>query len=374
MHRLLTAFAVALAAAAAPSGAASELRLTTVGRFEFEAPASADRAAAAEELSGIARMEGDRYVAVGDKHACLHFLTIRLDPATGRVLRARFGKPVRLRGSDARPVPEATQGPDREGIAYDASSRSVWIANELTGGDSRGSSLARHSLRDGRRTRLVTTASAPALRIFARQRRNLGFESLARSRDGGATWTANEGPLEIDGAPAGAGRGGVVRLQRFDGTMRPVAQYAYRIDPCTARIASPSFLAGREVSGLAELLLLPNGRLLALERAFSGDSTGAAGFRIRIYEVDLTGATDVSRGPAADGLAPLQPGQDYIPASKRLLWEEGFGLTNSDFEGMALGPRLRNGDRALLLIADNNGGTSQALYALRLSGLEDGRR
>jgi 3-phytase len=147
--------------------------------------------------------------------------------------------------------------------------------------------------------------------------------------------------------------------------MRPVSQYAYVVDPYPARITRPSLLRGYDVSGLSDLLLLPDGGLLALERSFAGDSTGAANIRIRIYRVDVSGATDVSRPPFAEGLA----GRDATPAAKRLLWEENFGLTNSNFEGFTLGPRLRNGDRALLLVADNNGGAAEAIYALRLSGI-----
>ena len=366
----LLAAAIALSpTVASPSRGAAGLKLTPVGRHDFLSPSMADRSLEAEELSGIAWMEGDRYVAIGDEHACLHFLEISLDPSTGRVHRARFGQPLRLKEADAGASPDTTAGGDREGIAYDASAGAVWITNERTGSDARRSSIARHSVKDGRRTKLVTTESDSALGIFARQRRNMGFESLTRTREGTVAWTANEGPLEIDGPVAGAVEGGTVRLLRFDRAMRPVAQFAYRVDPYAARIASPSILAGREVSGLSELLLLPDGRLLALERAFAGDSTSVANLRIRIYEVDFAGATDVSRGAAASGLAALRPGVDYVPVGKRLLWEDNFGLTNSNFEGMTLGPSLRNGDRALLLVADNNGGTSQALYTLRLRGL-----
>lgn len=381
------AFAVAVAAlatdppavgaatgAAGPAGARRELRLTPVGRHDFLAPSTSHPALAAEELSGIAWMGGSLYVAVGDEHACLQFLAIRLDPATGRVVSALFREPVRLGDEDGRPLPDPAEGPDREGIAYDERADAVWIANERTGTDTHHPSIARHSVGDGRRTMLVTTESDSALGVFARLRVNLGFESVTRSRRGDTTWTANEGPLTIDGPPASANDGGMVRLQRFDRAMRPVTQVAYRVDPYPARIASPALLAGRETSGLSDLLLLPDGRLLALERAFAGDSTGVAGLRIRIYEVDPAGATDISRGPAAGGLASLRAGTDYIPAGKRLLWEQVFGLTNSNFEGMTLGPGLRNGDRVLILVADNNGGSSQALYTLRLRGLATRKR
>jgi hypothetical protein len=339
--------------------------VTDVGRYDFEARPTEERRLLAEELSGIAWMGRDRYVAVGDEHACLQFLTIRIDPGTGRVTHAGIGKPVPLLDERGRAIPDSAEGPDREGIRFDRSTESVWISNERTGRSTRRSSLARHRLRDGTRTALVTTDSDSALRVFARQRNNRGFESLTGREDGRETWTANEGPLPADGRPPTATRGGVVRLVRFDREMRPIAQYAYDLDPYPAQIRSPALLRGRALNGLSDLLLLPDGRLLALERAFAGDSTGAAGFRIRIYEVALSGATDISRPPFAEGLA----GRDYAAAGKRLLWERSFGLDDSNFEGITLGPRLRNGDRALLLVADNNGGTAEALYALRLGGL-----
>jgi hypothetical protein len=344
---------------------ATPLRVIDVGRYDFEARPDADRRLLAEELSGIAWMGKDRYVAIGDQHACLHVLTIRIDPITGRVRRARVGEPVLLRDERGRAFPDSAEGPDREGIRFDRASKSVWISNERTGRSTRRSSMERYRLGDGRRTALVTTDSDPALRVFARQRNNRGFESLTGRADGRETWTGNEGPLPADGRPPTAATGGVVRLLRLDAAMRPMAQYAYVLDPYPAQIQSPTLLRGHALNGLSDLLLLPDGRLLALERAFAGDSTGAAGFRIRIYEVDFSRATDVSRPPLAEGLA----GKEYVTARKRLLWERSFGLDDSNFEGITLGPRLRNGDRALLLVADNNGGTAEALYALRLSGL-----
>jgi hypothetical protein len=85
--------------------------------------------------------------------------------------------------------------------------------------------------------------------------------------------------------------------------------------------------------------------------------------RIRIYQVDVDGATDVS------GMDRGLRQATYVPAAKRLLWEKNFGLTNSNFEGMTVGPQLRNGDLPLILVADNNGGDNEAFMALRISGL-----
>lgn len=340
------------------------LELIPVGRYDFEAQPTGNPALLAEELSGITWIGGEQYLTIGDDHASVHQLTIHLDPETGRVVDAQFRTPVRLADQGGIFIPDSL-GSDREGIAVIPQAHEVWISNEHTDGDQSRSSLARHRLRDGRLLELVRTDGTTMLRVFSRQRLNGGFESLARSADGSAYWTANEMPLSIDGEPATDSTGGVVRLQKLDGQMRPLAQYPYPLDSYFAKIKSPPQLAGFAVSGLSELLVLPGERLLGLERSFAGDSTGAANLRVRLYEIDLTGATDVGTLGWAEGLK----GRPYIPVRKRLLWQDNFGLTTSNFEGMTLGPTLENGDRTLILIADNNGGRSEALYVLRVRGL-----
>ena len=347
--------------AGSPAGGAVEL--TPVGRYDFEARPTGTPELLAEELSGITWIGGEQYLTVGDDHASVHQLTIHLDPETGRVVDAQFRTPVPLSDLAGTPIPDSL-GSDREGIAFIPQTHELWLSNEHTGADQSQSSIARHRLRDGHMVELVRTDGASMLRVFSRQRLNGGFESLTRSEDGSTYWTANEMPLTIDGEPATDSTGGVIRLQKLDGQMRPLAQYPYPLDPYFAKIQSPPQLAGFAVSGLSELLALPGGKLLGLERSFAGDSTGAANLRVRLYEIDLTGATDVGALGWAEGLK----GRPYTPVRKRLLWQENFGLSTSNFEGMTLGPALANGDRALILIADNNGGRSEALYVLRVRG------
>ncbi|MGH7681022.1 MAG: esterase-like activity of phytase family protein [Candidatus Eiseniibacteriota bacterium] len=341
------------------------LRITPVGRRDFVARENPDKTLLPEGLSAILWLGGDDYLSVGDEHPCLHPLTIRVDPDSGRILTATFGAPIRLTDSLGIRFPEDTMGKDREGIAPGPTSESVWLANEWTGADIHKPSLELHSMEDGRMLRLVRTDGDSILSVFSRIRYNLGFESLCKTPDGSAYWTGNEGPLQMDGRRPSDSTDAVVRLIRFDGAMRPLAEYPYRIDAYAKRIASPFFLVGNEANGLSDLVALPGGRLLALERSFAGDANGAANFRHRIYVVDPAGATDVSGSGFADGLV----GKDYTAARKRLLWQMNSGFTNSNFEGMCLGPRLRNGDRVILLIADNDQGRSEALYSLRLSGL-----
>ena len=337
------------------------LRVIPVGRYDFASPEREDPHLTPEELSGITRLRGNQYLACSDEHGCLHRLTIEVDPASGGIRSASIGNPIPLRDARGNPVSDDSLGPDREGIALTDDGRSVWIANERSGRDESRSSIALHRLSDGHLLRSVRAGEPSFLPGFEKQRPNLGFESLARALDGSGYWTANEGPLAGDGARATSSHDATVRLLKLNRNMQPKAQFAYTVDRFGTAITGPPFLVRKDLSGLSDLLALPGGRLLALERCFSGDSSGFANLRIRIYGVNLEGATDVS------GLPALQ-GREFTPARKRLLWEDNFGLTNSNFEGMALGPKLTNGDRALILIADNNGGTSQALYALRLHG------
>ncbi len=336
-----------------------------MGRFDVESTGGPDRTLWPEELSGVVWIGDERYLAIGDAHATIHPLTVRVDPVTGSVVSVRFDTPIPLREAEGTRIPEPAMAEDREGIVCDPQARSVWIANERTEADPRWPSIECYRLEDGRMTALLRYDSDPMLRVFERARPNRGFESLARSPDGQETWTASEGALDVDGPMASDTAGAFVRLQKFDRTMHPVAQVAYPVDSYPADIVAPPILAGRSVSGLSELAVLPDGRLLALERAFSGDSTGAPNLRSRIYLVDVSGATDVARGDAASGLT----GRAFVPVKKVLLWERNWGLTNSNFEAMALGPSLRNGERLLLLVADNNEGLSQAFFTLRITGL-----
>ena len=367
--------AVLLAALAAQSGtrgadstaAAPDTRaitLTPVGRFDFVAPPSQDRTLSPEELSGIAWIEGSHYIAIGDEHATMHRLEIDLDHETGRIKSVHFEKAIPLRGEDGAPIPDSL-GSDREGIEFNPENETVCISNEHTGADQSRPSIACHRMDDGRMIRLLRTDGPDMMKVFSTQRLNGGFESITRRPDGGEIWTANEMPLTVDSEPPSDTTGAVVRLQKFDVGMKPVAQYAYRLDPYPQKIAMPPRFRGYAVNGLSELLMLPGGALLALERTFAGDTSGFPNLRIRIYQVDVEGATDVSGIGPDVGLRRAK----YRPASKRLLWEKNFGLTNSNFEGMALGPQLRNGDLPLILCADNNGGDDEAFYSLRISGL-----
>ncbi|MFA9479074.1 esterase-like activity of phytase family protein [Phycisphaerales bacterium AB-hyl4] len=329
------------------AGAGEAVQLETVHRFQFT-----DEASSATELSGITWVEGDRYLAVSDKHDRIYPLRITLDMASGAIEDIEVGPSVTLLRDDGRPLGRT----DLEGVAYDRRTNTVLTADEL------GPTLREHQPDTGTLLRELTPSSHPDLRVFARIRTNLAWESLTLTPDGRHVWTANEESLRNDGPRSTPDAGTLVRLQRLTRDLEPVGQWAYRTDPLPGRITFPPRFARREAAGVSELLALDDGRLLALERHFGGTDAGLAHFRIRIYEIDFTDATDTTDIDRFFDLAD----DEINTVAKRLVWETISYAPIDNLEGMTLGPELDTGDRAVLLIGDNNGGHTHALYALRL--------
>ena len=309
------------------------LTITRAGQSPF--PLSSATSGAAE-LSGIAFASGTTYYAVGDNGApAIWQVYTSLNTTTGRVRSSLVTAAI-----DA---PEL--GSDSEGIALRPDRSTAWVADETS------STIGEFSLTTGSK---VGSVAVPAIYRPANVQGNFGLESLAYGAD--ALWTANEEALKSDGPLSSTTAGSWVRIQRFAGPdLQPATQYAYRTDP----ISRMSPFVTVERSGLVDLLVLPDGRILSLERELGGCLPR---FRSRVYLLDFTGATDVAELPSlADG--------DFTPVSKTLLWQGIFGFTN--FEAMTLGPRLTGGSYSLLLVSDDgNGelGQRQDIFSLILGG------
>jgi hypothetical protein len=300
------------------------------------------------ELSGLTYdAASGAWYAISDDDARLQRLAIAIDPATGRISGAETSSVLPLTQADGTPLPP---GRDLEGVGLSGSGGSVFVSDES------GPSLREHALSDGRLLREIGPASAPALGIYASQRANLGWEALSVAAGGAALWLSNEEALTPDG-PAGTGSTStLVRLQRFDASLTPDLQLAYRVDGGIVAGA-----IGNVNAGVSDLVALPGGDLLVLERAAGLVSfTPDIDLRIRLHLVDASLATDVT------GL-PSLAGGGFTEVTKTLLWEGLF--PDHNFEGIALGPTLAGGDRSLVLVADDGSGLSGGLYALRLTGL-----
>jgi hypothetical protein len=164
-----------------------------------------------------------------------------------------------------------------------------------------------------------------------------------------------EGPIYQDGSPATLADGAVSRITQYDRGGRILRQVAYHIDAIPAAPA-----AGKLADiGVSEILAVDERRLLVVERAAVQGADGGYANHIRIYEMDISGATDISSIPS------LRSG-NYVPASKRLVLDlNQLNLPRVDnIEGIAWGPRLANGSDSLVLVSDDNFNPAQVTQFL----------
>ncbi|MFO0889136.1 MAG: esterase-like activity of phytase family protein [Isosphaeraceae bacterium] len=176
---------------------------------------------------------------------------------------------------------------------------------------------------------------------------NRSFESLTITPSEKFLYTANEIALVQDGPDATATNGSPSRILQFDlATGLAAKEFLYNVDP----IAIPQIGPGPTFTSLAELIALDDGHLLALERSLTSSALDAP-FTIKLFEVSLDGATDIS------GIQSLkESGLDGIVAARKTLLMDlsSLNIPLDNVEGMALGPTLANGNRSLILVSDDN--------------------
>ncbi|MEA5534877.1 esterase-like activity of phytase family protein [Crocosphaera sp. XPORK-15E] len=183
-------------------------------------------------------------------------------------------------------------------------------------------------------------------------RNNLSLESATVTPDFRYLFTASENALVQDGPVATVSNGTPSRILQYDLTTgQPIAQFIYNTDP----VALPPNPSGQfNTNGLVDLLALDNSgqRFLALERSFSVGAVGTpgnTGNTVKIFEVSLAGATDIS------GLSSINGQPNLIAAQKTLLLDlTTLGIPIDNLEGLAFGETLTNGNRSLILVSDNN--------------------
>jgi hypothetical protein len=189
-------------------------------------------------------------------------------------------------------------------------------------------------------------------------RHNLGFESLTRTPDG-RLLAANEQPLAQDGPLSDAAAGGLVRIAEFvrgaGGRWTPGREWPYRLEP-TPVVAGYERPCEDGQNGVSAFVALSDTTLLAVERACLLGAAGRPAYNpVRLYELTLTGADDVS---GIDALAGRSP----VAVRKRLVldlasWRADLPAslaTGSNIEGIALGPPGPQGERTVMLVSDDN--------------------
>ena len=281
------------------------------------------REAKPEGLSALSRISGNRYYSVDDRGGLLYELEITLNAAESdgacRVIRK-----IRLDGRV-----------DLEGCAYDPLDGRVWVSDE------HDSSIRQFDPETGRET-----ASVAVPDVFLKgMRKNRSFEALTMSPDGLRLYAANEDTLTVDGPAASTATGGLVRVQEFarggaGEAWRATRQFRYATEP----VAGGTF-AGLALSGVAALLAPGDGTLLVLEREMSRKNPLFPSCRARLFAFDL-----------ADSASPV---------AKRLVWGEDTMFAN--YEGIAFGPRLKDGAPSLVLISDGGGPADERIQVLSLT-------
>jgi hypothetical protein len=175
-------------------------------------------------------------------------------------------------------------------------------------------------------------------------RNNNAFESLTVTPNQQYLYTATENALLQDEPIGQPDTSSPCRILQYD--LRSGVrshEYLYITEAVPTQINLPQFMR----VGLVDLLAIDNkGNFISLERAFTG-----LGYSIRLYEVSLADADDISN---IDSLRQVDPIM-IKPVKKRLLLDlkslKNIALDN--IEGLTLGPQLADG-RSLILVSDNN--------------------
>ncbi|WP_405369250.1 esterase-like activity of phytase family protein [Nonlabens sp. Asnod2-A12] len=177
------------------------------------------------------------------------------------------------------------------------------------------------------------------------------FEGVSLSLDKKGYWVAMELPLKEDGTePTVEENNSPVRIAYINKeTGRFEKEIVYALD----KVERPAINGTTfEINGLVELVEYELNKFLVLERSYSmGYKDG--GNTVKIYLVDATNATDVR------DIKSLK-GSNYTGVTKKLLFNFETiraQLTNAvvdNIEGITLGPDFKNGNRSLVVVADNN--------------------
>ena len=324
---------------------------------------------AAGNYSGIAHLHDDIYAVVSDKSdSALYFnFRILVNPKTGELEQVEnLGFTERTDGTlnDGKPWLGQEKGFDHEAIVKVSDSTLV-IASE---GYCR---LKEYP---------ILPTSADAAKVGYQQNLwesrwpssdfypNYNFESLAFDSIRQYLWTIPESTLRKDGQPATPQNGlaNQLRLMRLDwGKMkenrnkeeyseqvsskkdsRYMTPYAYQMDQPSTHKKADIY-----VMGVSELCVLPDGQLLVLEReAFIPKIKIGAFCKCKLYLINPLNSEEFSMKEKFSSDTPF--------LKKRLLteWKTGLSLSKRSFanyEGMCLGPKLKDGSQVVILLSDS---------------------
>ncbi len=184
----------------------------------------------------------------------------------------------------------------------------------------------------------------------AKPKHNGVFEGSSKSVDNKGFWVAMEAPLEIDGEePTFHETQSPIRITYFDKKLnKATKQFAYQLE----KIDKPA--KGKiNLNGTTAILEYRKNQFFIIERAYQS-GYGSHGNVVRIFK-----ATIEKTSTNTLEIQSLK-NKKYTPLKKELLLDFSSvqdKLTNriiDNIEAITFGPKLANGNKSLILVADDN--------------------
>ncbi|MFW2455440.1 esterase-like activity of phytase family protein [Methyloversatilis discipulorum] len=361
MKKLLLATAVALSFGAAQ---AADFSLRVIGATSLPT-GTLFQGVEFGGISGLDRAADGTYWAIADdrggERGTPRFYNLSLDYDAAGFNGVAINSQTYMQRPDGTTFPSNARTVDPEGIRVAPNGNLYWSSegNWNANAASRYQPFVREMTTSGVFVREFAT---PAMYNYVDNastggRNNKLFEALTVTPNG-TIYTANEDALVQDGPLTSVSNGSVVRLTALDPVSGAAgAQYAYELPPIPVD-AVPGAPFGPD-NGLPELLAISDTQFIAIERAFAF----GVGNTIRLTLAEITAdTTDVS------GIASLT-GADYTPMRRTLLLEMPItfeGITLDNIEAISWGKTLANGNRTLVLAADNNFSATQSTQFIAL--------
>lgn len=304
--------------------------------------------------SGITHIGGNTYAVIDDKSAVdgYYLLNIDIDLQNGDLLSVSRSPLICAPALDKQDSIRRSKA-DCEDVVYVPQSHTLFIAQEEE------AQVVEYRL-DGTPTH--RRLNIPDFFSRNRQQHNGGLEALAYDSLSRSFWLTTENPLIADTAHSQQ----MHRLLRFGADMQANGQWLYMAEP-----ASRPHNARYWASGISAMTALADGRLLVMERTLSIPRKYLGGWcRVRVFLVTPTEARRLpvdaavisSDAARRSNSGTILPKQELFHFTTHI---RAIGTNYANYEGMCLGPTLKDGRPTLLLINDSQAGAGNALYTLK---------
>lgn len=303
--------------------------------------------------SGITHVKDNVYAIVDDKDKVDGFklLTLDIDSVSGKVVHASLAEPE---GMTQRRVEGVLTDMDCEGIAYFNDCNTIFVSGEEQ------QRIIEYSL-DGKPT--GRELAVPDMMGRQGIAHNLGFEALTYNARQRRFWTTTESTLLMDGERSSAVNNKVhnrLRFVSFDSTMLIKESFVYEMDLPKGRKRNAT-----SIHGVPALAALDDGRLVVMEREglFPKGEYGSW-VCVKLYMVTPNKKQQVgldTRMTDVDSNMILR--KELLCSFTTHLRIGQMNLAN--YEGMCVGPVLKDGRQTLILISDSQNGMGNWLYHIK---------